>query len=649
MYSKDGRLIMTDEEIKEKMIEFRTEAEEGNRSKFRRMSKCERFRIGKQWDADVLRRYESKRKHALTINMCHPTINQLAGTEVQNPRDIRVYNTKGSSKTRAKILTALAKNTMDNSKAQRHKSMMFEDGTTTGCGWVGIDEDYNLDPVNGDIVIKKYDPFMVLPDPNRKNYDLNAPKGGAKYVIIDEWVDKDKIDAEYPGKKQELTDANYNIVSNKGRFANIVSFIFNRFDAGSVSDDYRDHAGEDGENTGNGQATYNYRVSTCWWKDYKPVVVIYKADDPLDTRIFYKKADIKKARQLAEQDSERFRLIDKDREGKPLTLGIMNKTVMVGDVLLDTIEDPNNGVHLFRIVPYSPYWVNGYEFGVIENLIGPQEHTNFSWSMELNLIKNLANTGWKVAKGTLKKIGWLKSHGVEDGVVINESDYGDRVEKLKANEYNQGYAMMTERGKQYFTEVSNIRTESPQTDKDRVASAIRLKQASSFTGNANIFSNYDYTIELLGNVLVETIRRGDYYSTEEILAIVDREDVIDPEMLNQARAEVMEDYGQSIKDIQIGMEDQPLMQQILGKVDEIAQFYAISRLIEEIKNLNKGRFGIKVSLAPMAETYRAVKAIETMELNKMLIESGLPPLSRRQLIEAADPPNKEAILAESPA
>ena len=38
------------EEIKIKMLKFRAEAEEGNKSNFKRMTTNERFKIGTQWD-----------------------------------------------------------------------------------------------------------------------------------------------------------------------------------------------------------------------------------------------------------------------------------------------------------------------------------------------------------------------------------------------------------------------------------------------------------------------------------------------------------------------------------------------------------------------------------------------------------------------
>lgn len=658
---------MTKEERNAMMRQFRSDAEEGNKPTFKRMSKCERFKIGKQWDHDVLERNKAKRKFSLTINRILPTVLQVNGTEVQNPRDIRVHHTKGGTKTVAKLLTALAKHTMDTSFARRQGSMMFDDGNTTGRGWIGADFDYSNDPLNADIVIEKYDPFSVLPDPNRRDYDLNVD---SKFVIVDKWIDKGKIEAQYPDKKNDLANANYAAYTDKGFLSTIVNFIFDRGDPGGTQDDYRDHATDEYEGVASSLSKYKYRRSTYWWKEYKKGVYIQRLDNPLHYLAYTKKSDIKAARLIAEQNPEQVRIVDKDRDGNPLTVAVLNKTVMVGDIELSHTEDPFNGINLFPVVEYNPYFQNGYEFGLVENLIGPQEQVNWSWSMELNLIKQLANVGWKIVKSFGRFAEWLENHGSEDGIVIEESKGGGKVEKLEANQFPAGYDLITERGSKHIAEISNVRLESPQTDKDRVAAAIRLKQASAFTGSASLFGNYDYTIELLGTLIVALLRKTDTFSEDEIRAVVDDEDLIDAQLLAQARQLVVQQFGvagyqipeqptppdmnmmqQFAPEVQQAMMNQyqqelGVYQQLMAQIDEVARPIAEQLLFAELKNLQKGRYGIKVSLAPMAETMKTVKALEKFELNKVLIESGHHPLSRKTLIQAVDPSDMEAILAE---
>ena len=658
---------MTKEERNALMRQFRADAEEGNKATFKRMSKCERFKIGKQWDNDVRARNKAKRKFSLTINRILPTVLQVNGTEVQNPRDIRVHHTKGGTKTVAKLLTALAKHTMDTSYARRQGSMMFDDGNTTGRGWIGADFDYSKDPLNADIVVKKYDPFSILPDPNRRHYDLNVD---AKFVIIDEWIDKEKIEAQNPGKKDKLANANYAAYTDRGYLSTIVNFIFHRGGPSGTQDDYRDHSNDEDEGLTSSRAKYDYRRSTYWWKQWKKGLYIQRLDNPLQYWAKTKPADMKAARRIAEENPDQVRIIDKDRDGNPLSVAVLNKTVMVGDEELSHTEDPFNGINLFPIVEYNPYFQNGYEFGLVENLIGPQEQLNWSWSLELNLLKQLANAWWKIRKSVGRFKEWLEDHGSEDGIVIEESQGGGKVEKGEMNPFPVGMDIVTEKGSRHISEISNVRLESPQTDKDRVAAAIRLKQASAFTGSASLFGNYDYTIELLGALVVALIRKTETFSEDEIRAIVDDEDLIDAELLAQARQMIVQQFGNAGYEIpeqptppdmnllqqfapevqQAAMnEHQQIMevyQRLMAQIDEVARPIAEQLLFAEMKNLQKGRYGIKISLAPMAETMKTIKALEKFELNKVLIESGHQPLSRKTLIQAVDPSDMEAILAE---
>jgi hypothetical protein len=90
-----------------------------------------------------------------------------------------------------------------------------------------------------------------------------------------------------------------------------------------------------------------------------------------------------------------------------------------------------------------------------------------------------------------------------------------------------------------------------------------------------------------------------------------------------------------------------LYRRFTRELDEIARPIAERMLLDEMENVGKGRYGTKVSLAPAAETMKVIKAMEVFELNKVLIESQHQPLSRKVLVEAADPYNAEEILTES--
>lgn len=661
------------DKIKAKMMEFRTEAEEGNKPSFVRMTENERFKIGKHWDADDTSFNEAHGKFSLTINEVLPIVLDIAGTQEENPLDYKVRNVKGGTQTIAEILSALAKNIMDKSMGREEASRSFEAAVSIGRGFLSLSINYTNDPLNGDLVIGELDPFMVLPDPTCKTYDYNKEKGGAKYIWVDEWEDKGKMEAKYPGK--ELKDASFDITQSSlySRFAGVLGRMFGGGGPNlHLKDDYRhhdDHNTTEEELMGNvTKQTNNYRKSVCWWREWKKGAYVQKLDDPLNYLALTKPKDIADAKSIAELD-DNIRIIEKDKEENPLTIPILNKTVMVGDILLEHHEDPFNGVNLYPVVRFAPYFDHGYEYPPVENLKGPQKLINYTFSSLVNILKNLANSGWKVNKSTQAMIEWLEEHGSEDGVVIDQSKFGNKAEKIVTTEYPTGFDIITERGKQNMREIAQVQLEVPfrKTESGR-ALAIREQQAMKTKGI--IFRNWNQTNILVARALVELVRNTNIFSDDEIMAVIDEDDLLDEKILDQAKGiiinEVQQQGGkipqkpqqpnpirmlnappeQQAQMLDAYREEMDLFQQFVEQVEQAAIPIAKEIVLKLLRKMQQGRYGIKVDTSPMAPTMRMARRLETLELDKQLIEGGRQGISRKKLIEMSDIEDKEEVIAE---
>ncbi len=497
------------EEIKGTMMKFRIEAEDGNKSDFIRMTENERFKIGKHWNYDDLSFNEAHGKFSLTINEVLPIVLDIAGTQEENPLDYKIRNVKGGTQVIAEILTSLTKNVMDKSMGRSEASQSFESGITTGRGFLFIDIDYTNDPLNGDLVIKELDPFMVLPDPTCKEYDYNKEKGGAKYIIIDEWEDKGKVEAKYPGLKEDIKSATFD-PAPQGRFGAIMSSIFGGTGPNlHLKDDYRHHDErtfkEEMESNVSKQ-TNNYRRSTYLWKEWKKGAYVQKLDDPLNYLAITDPKDIKAAKEFAELDPN-IRVIEKDQFENQLTVPVLNRTVMYGDVLVEHIEDPFDGMNLYPLIRFAPYFDHGYEYPPVQNLIGPQKLINYTFSSLVNILKNLANSGWKVGKGTQRQLQWLEEHGGEDGLVLNLSKYGF-AEKITTTEYPTGFDIITERGKQNMREISQVQLTVPKTGRPESGKAKQIDEIRTQRTKGIIFRNWNHTHILVGRVLIEMVRKN---------------------------------------------------------------------------------------------------------------------------------------------
>jgi len=656
-----------EEELRLKMLEFRGEAEEGNKPVFKRMTQNERFKIGKHWDADDVSFSEAHGKFALTINEVLPIVLDIAGTQEENPLDFKVRPVKGGTRVIAGILTSLLKNVMDKSMGREEASRSFESGVTTARGFVYIDIDYTNDPLRGDLVLKEPDPFMVLPDPTCKTYDYNAEKGGAKYIWIDEWEDKGKVEAKWPDK--EIKSANFDMIP-KGRFRGMLNFMFGGGPNLHLRDDYRhhdEHTFQEEMEKNVSKQTNNYRISTCLWKEWKKGAYVQRLDDPLNYLALTGPKDIAEAKRITNGN---IRVIEKDRYDNQLTVPVLNITRMAGDILLEHIPDPFDGMNLYPIVRFAPYFDHGYEYPPVENLIGPQKLINYTFSSLVNILKNLANSGWKVGKASQRWMEWLEEHGGEDGLVIDLSKFGNRADKIITTNYPTGFDLITQRGKENMREISQTQLVVPKTGRPESGKAKQIDEIRQQRTKGIIFRNWNQTNILIARTMVELVRHTEVFSDEEVMAIIDEEDLLDEKIMDQARGIIINQIQQqggtvpqrpgppnpirmsnAPPELQAQMLDafqnkMAIFQQFVEQVEQAAIPIAKEIILKLLRKMQQGRYGIKVDTSPSAPTLRMAKRLETLELDEQLLRGGRQGISRKKLIESSDIQDAEEIIAE---
>lgn len=659
------------EEVKNEMMKFRKQGEDGNRCTFERMTEAERMKIGHQWDHLDRQYNKARRKFALTINEVLPVVLDVAGTEENNPISVTVRNVKGGSQKVSEILSIMAKKVEDDNNGQERRSQAFEAGVTTGRAYLALDISYDRDPLNGDFEVVQKDSFMVLPDPAGTSYDYNDRKNGAKFIIVDDWEDKKSIEARFPKKKKEIQSANFSIVDKQGFFGSIMSRMFSNNQTGGLKDDYRDQRQRGTDECENvPKSENNYRISTTWWKEYKAGAYIQNIEDPLNYLAVTKKSDIKFAEERAEQSGQ-FKVIKQDRAGNILTVPVLNKTVMVGDVLVDHVEDPFNGMSLYPVVRFAPYFDGGYEYGIVENIIGPQKVVNYFFSSMSNWLKNLLNTGWMVGESTEPNKQWLEDNSHKDGLVIDKTKFGGVVEKIKNNEFPSGADGMVQRSKENIREITQVRTEEPVKSNESGRSRI-VREEQNLRTKGVIFRNWRLTNNMLGRVQVELFRNTEVFSDEEILEMVDQEQLIDSQFLATARQEVisqleangvqipeppnadelsgLETAPDGIKQAAISafQTEQQAFEAGMQKIDQLAIPMAQELMLTEIRQMQRGRYGIKVETAPTSPTMRAKAQVEGFGLNEALLNSNQPGLTRTDLINLTDIKNKEELIANVP-
>lgn len=685
----------TDEEILRKVVQMRADGVSGSANFYDRMRKAEDFVIGDQWAPGVEEAARGDNKFTLTIPVVKAQVKQLAGEEVQNPQDFIIENTQGGAAAVAQILTALTKQAADSERVRYEKSQTFESGLSSGQGAIGVFIDKTDDPKHANLRIEKLNEHNSMVDPNCTTYNPNKLNGGAKYVIWEEWVDKEFLEVEYPAKKPELESGGSQsfLEVTAGNIRGIIDWMTRRRSTKETS------AFGSRERTDIEVMTRNrYLKSHTWWREPKKCVHWYDTrKSELDSVFLHDVKDIalaKKATKAAEEAGKIKRDLtiaaamaanknlrdpkvraEIEEAGKPIfsieevTSFVMHHTIRVKDTFLEDRIDELNGVQMYPISFYWPYWINGYKSGVAEDLIGTQEEINWTHSMALNLIKKLANKTFKIKSDPSGKFAaWLAAHAGDNNIVIDESRGDGRVDEVPPNPFpSQVFEMFTKSAMDNVKTITG-RLDVPEKDPKALSGKAKFFDIQkSKQGSMSLMSNWFYTLAIFGDLIVEIIRKNDIFSEDEIRETVDKEDLRDEKILDQAKGIIINQFqrqGGTIPErpqppnpirmsntkpeLQAQMLDKfqermAFFQQFIEQVEQAAIPIAEEILIDLIHSMKSGKYNTKVTISPMSETMRLIKSFEVFELQKLLRESDDVGLDGEDLIDVTDVPNKEQL------
>lgn len=662
-----GRLEESD--LLDIVMRFREEAETNTTGLRDRMQKAHSFKVGAQWDDAVKQANEARGKFCLTIPLIRPIIRQVCGQQIANPKDFKVYAGPRWAEAEANLLTALLKQALDNQQAVFVKQHWFERGLSSGVGFLGLFADKSLDPEKGNLGVKLLNEFEVMYDPACVTYDINDRDDGAKYLIWEPWVDKDKLEVEYPDKAEEMAGGGATANAMEGRFTRFVNWLVGTLHQ-QVEDvgDYQD------------RTKFRYQVTHTWWKEWKTGYWMYdpeKHKSAIDAPIFIqgcadpeqpdKKVTAKRI--AAVKKTEGAEVIERP-------VPIMHHTIRVGGIFLEDIIDEFNlsqaNQCLFPVVPFFCFYDAGYVAGMVEDLIGTQEQINWTESQELNVIKRLANTGYFVGSDTAGDgVRWLEQHGGEDGIIINKFRFGGVVEKIEPSALPTGYDRLTDKGIEQMRLISGVRTEIP--EKDSVVQsgrAIALKQEATATGYATIFANFDYSMHIAGATALAIIRNAGLFTREEIREIIEVEKLLTEDMIQEAAQIVSQYVGDLLGGLPEMPEDPPMdvllradpdtRRNVLQQWTDEQAYYgqyqqmlmaqatetAAEMLMDKVSQARRSAYRLKVTTSSAAVTHRLQQFAEMLEMQELFLKSGQLPMSKKLLIESSDLANKDEVLKD---
>lgn len=494
--------------------------------------KCDAFYRGDQWDPADLRKLNSEGRPALTINTILPTVNTVLGEQSTRRADIQFKPRRGGDQDVAVVLTKLYMQISDNNKLDWVEQQVFSDGLIMdGRGYFDVRMDFS-DHVDGEIRITAKDPLDILIDPDAKEYD---PKTWNE-IFETRWMTLDEVEELYGKEKAEQLRF---IAENNQTFGNdSVEYRETRYGKTDAAQDYV-NAGP---------------PSSDSYRNIKALRVIDRQYRKLSRADFFVDPNTGDQRIVpdgwSEQRVKKF--------AKTYNLGVISKmqrkvrwTVTCDKVVLHDDWSPYED---FTIVPYFAYFRRGKPFGLVRNLLSPQDQLNKIASQELHIVNTTANSGWIVESGSLSGMTTddLEEKGAETGLILEYNRGSQPPTKIAPNQIPTGLDRISQKAAMNIKTISGVNDSMLGSDTAEVSGiAIQAKQNRGAIMIQVPLDNLRKTRQYLAEKILNLVQR--FYTEQRVIQITNEDDPLKPReplVLNQLTPE-----GRVINDLTLGEYD----------------------------------------------------------------------------------------------
>jgi len=494
--------------------------------------KCDSYYRGEQWDEADIAALDAEGRPALTINTILPTVNTVLGEQSTRRADIQFKPRRGGDAEVAHTLNKLYMQIADNNKLDWVEQQVFADGLIMdGRGYFDVRMDFS-DHVEGEIRITAKDPLDILPDPDAKDSD---PKSWNE-VFETKWMTLDEIEELY-GKKP--ADRLQFIAENGNSFGrDSIEYEETRFGDVDSTDDYLG-AGIPGDDE-----YRNVKALRVIERQHKRITRVDCFVDPNtgDQREVPEAWGDRKAKKFAKEYG--LSIITKTKRK-------VRWTVTCDKVVLFDDWSPYND---FTVVPYFAYFRRGRPFGMVRNLLSPQEQLNKIASQELHIVNTTANSGWMVESGSLvgMTVDDLEEHGAETGLVVEYARGTNPPLKIQPNQIPTGLDRISQKAALNIKAISGINDSMLGTDSSEVSGiAIQAKQNRGAIMIQVPLDNLRKTRQYLAEKILNLLQT--FYTEQRVIQVTNESDPMKPReqmVINEITPE-----GQIINDLTLGEYD----------------------------------------------------------------------------------------------
>lgn len=464
-------------------------------------SKCNDYYRGEQWDPGDKAKLEAEGRPALTINMILSTVNAVLGEFSRNDIEFRYVPKAEGQEYTPGVMTKLSNAIATANNYKWIEDQVFSDGIIMdGRGYFDMRVDFN-DNLQGEVKIVSDDPSTILIDPDAKEYD---PATWTE-VFKTEWLSPEDIEAMY-GKKA---------------VDEILTHAINANTFGMDSVIWDDHKNTYGDTHSIPESLTLQAASDKEQRTVKLIRVIERQHirmDPVIELVDMHTGDTKEVPLTWNEEKVQNAILTYD-------LGVIRRakkkvrwTVTADKVLL---HDDWSPYKTFTKIPFFAYFRRGKPFGLVTNLLSPQEQLNKLASQELHIINTTANSGWIMWRGSLSGMTAddLRNQGAETGIVLEVNPGQPEPQKIQPNRVPSGIERAAMKSAQFIKEISGVNDAQLGFDSPEV-SGVALKQ-KEMMGQVQMqvpFENMQRTRHLIAKKMLELVQQ--FYTEPRVFKVV---------------------------------------------------------------------------------------------------------------------------------
>ena len=491
--------------------------------------KCDAFYQGEQWaDADR-KKLENEGRPAMTFNLILSTINAALGEQANREMQVSFLPTRDGTRDGAIVLGKLTQAIMQANNYHFLENFVFSDGVIQDRGYFDVRISFE-DNLGGDVKITHLDPLTVMIDPEAKDYDPET----WNEVMVTSWMSLDEIATKYGQAKADQLHSQ--IRSGDHYSYDSVQFGTNRFG---------------GENF-NADRVYGYELPEE--KNIKSVRIIERQHYQWVKELVLvdpETGDLREAPQHRKPE-EVYALAEKHGIQVMERAGPRVRWTVTADHVV--LYDDWSLYRTLTIVPYFPYFRRGKPFGMVRNLLNPQEFYNKSRSQELHIVNTTANSGWITEEGSLVNMteDELTERGAESGLHLVYARSSQPPMKIQPNNVPPGLAHISDTTAMSIQQISGMNDGMlGQVSPEVSGVALDRKTQRGQVQMGQPFKHLAFSRKLVGRKILELIQ--DFYTEQRTVTVLNPDDKDNPE--EQVTINQINEVGEIINSVGGGRYD----------------------------------------------------------------------------------------------